>query len=43
MGFAIDLFQEKVDDQLICSLCSEVFEEPVQVAYFFLFFYILKV
>jgi hypothetical protein len=33
MGFAIDLFQDKVDDQLICSICSEVFEEPVQVAF----------
>ena len=30
MGFPIDLFQDPVDDELICSICMEVFDEPVQ-------------
>ncbi len=31
MGFALDLFQEPVDSELMCPICIEVFDDPVQV------------
>ena len=31
MGFSSDLFQENVDEEFICSICMDVFEDPVQV------------
>ena len=34
MGFDIDRFFEKIDDELICSICYSVLEDPVQVVFF---------
>jgi hypothetical protein len=30
MGFDIDLFEGEIDQELVCSICMEVFDEPVQ-------------
>ena len=36
MGFDVNRFQGTVDEELLCSICSAVLEDPVQVWYQFL-------
>lgn len=36
MGYDLARFQGDVDEELICPICSNVLEEPVQVRYFIL-------
>lgn len=31
MGLPVDLFVSKPDDDFICSICHDVFEDPVMV------------
>lgn len=33
MGFDLTRFQGEVDEELLCPICSEVLEEPLQVSY----------
>jgi hypothetical protein len=32
MGFDLNRFEGDVDEELICPICSQVLEEPVQVS-----------
>lgn len=32
MGFDLTRFQGEVDEELLCPICSEVLEEPLQVS-----------
>ena len=34
MGYDLARFQGDVDEELICPICSNVLEEPVQVKHF---------
>lgn len=33
MGFSKDLFLNHVDDEFTCSICLNVFDDPVQVIF----------
>lgn len=33
MGFDVTRFQGDVDEELLCPICSEVLQEPLQVLY----------
>lgn len=34
MGYDLNRFKGDVDEELICSICSGVLEDPVQVCFF---------
>lgn len=35
MGYDLNRFEEQVDEELICSICSGVLEDPLQVSHRF--------
>ena len=36
MGYDINRFEDNVDEELICPICSFILEDPVQVGFFML-------
>ena len=38
MGYDINRFEDNVDEELICPICSFILEDPVQVRYHLLLF-----
>ncbi len=40
MGFDTNRFEDTVDEELICAICSFILEDPVQVSLFILILYV---
>ena len=36
MGYDVNRFEGEVDEELICPICSQILEDPLQVKAFFL-------